>query len=1183
MLYSHVTLLMLRVVDVVAKTTVQQSARMLVAEIHGEIQIGALFPIHRQIAGSESCGEIWEQYGIQRSEIAMLTVKQLNEELPFKLGLSIRDSCWTERIAMEQTIAFLREGVAQCSCCQTPGCNKKSVPVVAVIGPGKSSSTIAVQNLLQVFRIPQVGYSATTPDLSDKEQFGYFLRVVPSDVFQAQAINRLLHHYNWTYVAVLYSAGNYGEKGFESLERLIAHRSSSVCIAYSEKIKTLASDQEYRQVLTRLDSQNSRPQVVVCFCEGASMRQFFKAQKHLADGKMQMKRFQWIGSDGWADRNDVVEDLEQEAEGSFSIRIHAPKIPGFRQYYTALHPENNTMNPWFREFWQQKFNCQFAVSKEDKNNENIRICSGDENLDEQYKEDPKLSQVINSIRVVALGLKAMYQDRCRDNSTLCTEMLSRNGTLLYEYLLNVTYSDQFKQPVYFDRNGDPPAWYDILNYIGTKDLDNPYNEVGSFKSINDYGVEELDMTAKSMFFDKTEILPESVCSRPCGVGQRQRETMACCWICESCLDIQYVNKTTNQCMNCSLGSWPNANRTGCEDIIPEVVSWTSFGHILALVLAVTGIITSLATLVVFLRHNSTPVVKSTTRELSYIILSGLVACYAVSFALLATPSTSSCFITRVIPPIAFAVVYSALLTKTNRIARILAGSKKRILTKKPRFLTTFSQVVITWILVAVQCVIVGVGLMRDWPDATYAKYALPRKLILECDTETKSFLIPFFWDFFLITLCTLYAFKTRNLPENFNEAKFIGFTMYCTVVVWIAFLVLHMGTTHKALVMSFSYSLSASVALALLFFPKLYIILMHPEKNIRASYTTTKLIRCHFGNSQAAYDSTSKQQHLGSKTTARTSVQSGSASKSSSMGGGVTRTASVHVPVSRGSTHSTDASTQTEAASKFARSFSIVGRKKQGLDDDVQQLVDACRRYQDEKINSSAANLLLEEAEDEVGALLADSIENSMRTVLSTVAGKAVVPLVPMVPVVPVIAVPTAPPQEDNFEQLMSPVSSAGSVSSSRESGSPSPRSFDQFSDEELAQISVRQLNQKLMGQDRHVVMQWKQKRRTLKNRGYALNCRAKRLRTQTQLEQENAILRNEVKVLQERLADSQMRLHYYIEQGQGFYSSYQTFLPTLMPSPPSTIPDPVVIAHQPSAVSNITNIKFEPEYKNIC
>lgn len=38
--------------------------------------------------------------------------------------------------------------------------------------------------LTQVFRIPQIGYAATTPDLSDKEQFGYFLRVVPSDVWQ---------------------------------------------------------------------------------------------------------------------------------------------------------------------------------------------------------------------------------------------------------------------------------------------------------------------------------------------------------------------------------------------------------------------------------------------------------------------------------------------------------------------------------------------------------------------------------------------------------------------------------------------------------------------------------------------------------------------------------------------------------------------------------------------------------------------------------------------------------------------------------------------------------------------------------------------------------------------------------------------------------------------------------------
>lgn len=101
---------------------------------------------------------------------------------------------------------------------------------------------------------------------------------------------------------------------------------------------------------------------------------------------------------------------------------------------------------------------------------------------------------------------------------------------------------------------------------------------------------------------------------------------------------------------------------------------------------------TLLVIIVFINYGSTPVVKSTTRELSFIILSGICACYICTFIILARPSFITCFMTRTLPPIAFSIIYSALLTKTNRIARILAGSKKRILTKKPRFLSTFSQV-----------------------------------------------------------------------------------------------------------------------------------------------------------------------------------------------------------------------------------------------------------------------------------------------------------------------------------------------------------------------------------------------------------------------------------------------------------------------------------------------------------
>ena len=46
----------------------------------------------------------------------------------------------------------------------------------------------------------------------------------------------------------------------------------------------------------------------------------------------------------------------------------------------------------------------------------------------------------------------------------------------------------------------------------------------------------------------------------------------------------------------------------------------------------------------------------------------------------------------------------------------------------------------------------------------------------------------------LITICTIYAIKTRKVPENFNEAKFIGFTMYTTCIIWLAFVPLYFGT-----------------------------------------------------------------------------------------------------------------------------------------------------------------------------------------------------------------------------------------------------------------------------------------------------------------------------------------------------------------------------------------------------
>lgn len=111
---------------------------------------------------------------------------------------------------------------------------------------------------------------------------------------------------------------------------------------------------------------------------------------------------------------DVVEQVEEDATGSFSIRIHSPKVESFERYYFSLNPINNTKNPWFREFWQQKFKCQLTVPKDDTV---TPVCTGKENLTMNYEQ-------VGSHRIEFLrqNTKAVSV-KMRIKAEICTEEL----------------------------------------------------------------------------------------------------------------------------------------------------------------------------------------------------------------------------------------------------------------------------------------------------------------------------------------------------------------------------------------------------------------------------------------------------------------------------------------------------------------------------------------------------------------------------------------------------------------------------------------------------------------------------------------------------------------------------------------------------------------------------------------
>lgn len=290
------------------------------------------------------------------------------------------------------------------------------------------------------------------------------------------------------------------------------------------------------------------------------------------------------------------------------------------------------------------------------------------------------------------------------------------------------------------------------------------------------------------------------------------------------------------------------NLKGCEKLSLEYIRWNEPASLFALLVSFIGILINTFVTHIFIKFSNTSIVKSTTKELSYIILVGSYFCYIVTIPLVLKPNGVTCYLSRILPGLSLSLVYGALITKTNRIARILSRSKKRILTRKPRFMSIYAQIVITIVIITIECGIIIVSFILE-PNISIITYPQRNRPRLQCYYSVLTILGPIGYDLFLVVLCTLYAIRTRNLPENFNEAKFIGFSMYTTCVIWIAFIPLYFGSDFKVITLCLSTSLSATVILVFLFFPKVYIIIFHPERNQRSAFATSKDLRCHFGSS----------------------------------------------------------------------------------------------------------------------------------------------------------------------------------------------------------------------------------------------------------------------------------------------------------------------------------------------
>lgn len=111
-----------------------------------------------------------------------------------------------------------------------------------------------------------------------------------------------------------------------------------------------------------------------------------------------------------------------------------------------------------------------------------------------------------------------------------------------------------------------------------------------------------------------------------------------------------------------------------------------------------------------------------------------------------------------------------------------------------------------------------------------------------------------------------------------------------------------------------------------------------------------------------------------------------------------------------------------------------------------------------------------------------------------------------------------------------------------RESGENAPA----LSDDELVGMSVRELNQHLRGLTKDDAMRLKQRRRTLKNRGYAASCRIKRVTQKEELERQKIDLQHEV----DKLARENASMRLELDALRAKYEALQCFARTVTRGP---------------------------------
>ncbi|XP_029372723.1 extracellular calcium-sensing receptor-like [Echeneis naucrates] len=751
-------------------------------------------------------------------------INNSSELLPdIRLGYQIQDSCAS--VPMTMRAAFQLSNGLDPVFLTGDHCSPHGT-VLGIVGESGSTPSISMSRVIGPFNIPQVSHFATCACLSDKQQYPSFFRTIPSDQFQADALAKLVKHFGWTWIGAVRSDSDYGNNGMASF--LDAAHRAGICVEYSESFYRTHPRSRIQRVADVI--RRSTAVVVVAFAASGDMKILFNELS-----KKPSPPRQWIGSESWITDPDLLRF--SFCVGAVGIGIQQSVIPGLRDFLLDLSPTKVAASPVLTEFWEDAFKCRLDKSLA----AGERVCDGSEDmqtLKSPYTDTSQLRITNMVYKAVYAIAHAIHNAVCQktNSTTQCDKFARIESKQVFTELKKVNFS-QNGYDVSFDANGDPVARYELVNWQISKSGSTEFVTVGHYDASLPAG-QEFHINRNITWVEGSTQVPVSVCTDSCPAGTRkvlQKGKPICCYDCVACPEGEISNTTDSlDCFPCPKEFWPNAERNTC---VPKPVEFLSFDEILGIILAafsVSGAFLAVITAAVFFRHRTSPIVKANNSELSFLLLLSLTLCFLCSLTFIGRPSEWSCMLRHTAFGITFVLCISCVLGKT--IVVLMAFRATLPGSNVMKWFGTTQQRMTVVFFTFIQVLICTIWLVLSPPFPVKNLTTYKEKIILECALGSAvGFWAVLGYIGLLAVFCFVLAVLARKLPDNFNEAKFITFSMLIFCAVWLTFIPAYVSSPGKFTVAVEIFAILASSfgLIFCIFAPKCFIILLKPEKNTK--------------------------------------------------------------------------------------------------------------------------------------------------------------------------------------------------------------------------------------------------------------------------------------------------------------------------------------------------------------